>query len=159
MIHHFSAIQKQQLLCWQFRECRIKVCKMTPFSWKAASENNLRNLGRNRSQIYSSIKGAAAAMFGHFTLHYCIINMYDYITKIVLRLKVIYCVSSIQIRPVKSERFSVIPGRSHGGFFSHAYLPATHRIRSMRCLCLLETAPRPDHTYSTCKCTHTFSTL
>lgn len=48
MIHHFSAIQKQQLLCWQFMECGIMFCKMIPFSWKAASENNPCNLGKNR---------------------------------------------------------------------------------------------------------------
>lgn len=94
MIHHFSAIQKQQLLRWQFRECRIKVCKTTPFSWKAASENNLRNLERNRSLKHGSRKRAAAAVFDHFTLHYCIINMYEYIAEVVLHLKVICGISA-----------------------------------------------------------------
>lgn len=31
MIHHFSAIQKQQLLCWHFMYCGKMVCKMIPF--------------------------------------------------------------------------------------------------------------------------------
>lgn len=48
MIHHFSAIQKQQLLCWQFMDCGIMVCKMIPFSWKAASENKPCNLGKRK---------------------------------------------------------------------------------------------------------------
>lgn len=79
MIHHFGAMQKQQLLCRQFMGCGIMVCKMNLFSWKAASENNPYNLGENRSEKQGSLKRAMVAMFDHFTLHYCVINMYEYI--------------------------------------------------------------------------------
>lgn len=43
MIHPLNAIQKQQLLCGQFMECVVMVCKVIPFSWKAAfgTQSNL----------------------------------------------------------------------------------------------------------------------
>lgn len=45
MIRHFSAIQKQWLLRWQFMKCGVMIYKMILFSWKAASENNQCKLG------------------------------------------------------------------------------------------------------------------
>lgn len=53
MIHHFNAIQKKQLLCWQFVEFDIMILKKIQFSLKAASGNNLCTTGTNRSVVYS----------------------------------------------------------------------------------------------------------
>lgn len=47
MIHHFSEIQKQQLLNWQSMVCGVMVCKVIPFSWEAVSENNYYDVQRN----------------------------------------------------------------------------------------------------------------
>lgn len=92
MIHHSSAIQKQQLLC----RCGTLICKMIPFSWKAASESNPCNLGENRS---------GKSNVDRFMLLYCILNVYECITTTVLQFKAMYCGSSIKqigFLPIKS---------------------------------------------------------
>lgn len=45
MIHHFSEIQKQQLLHWQSMVCGVMVCKVIPFLGKLRLKITIMTFG------------------------------------------------------------------------------------------------------------------